>query len=175
MAQFPTFFNMISNIMVEISNELAPNEMYKYDKRNEVLSEYIYLNTPWQPIDFENPPIEGGIQYICEFTKKSNNNVMVFEGISSLMYYFPKLILEKGLKTFEVLSEDDIKKNLEKSKNSIFYLENILHSYVINLENNTIPRNLYNICEKILNSLVESASSKAYYTREYLIKSKKII
>lgn len=170
-----TFFNMISDIMVEISNELAQNERYKYDKRNEILSEYIYLNTPWQPIDFENPPIEGGIQYICEFTKKANSNVMVFEGISSLMYYFPKLILEEGLKTFEVLSEDNIKRNLEKSKNSIFYLENILHSYVINLENNTISRNLYNICEKILNSLVESASSKAYYTREYLIKSKKIM
>lgn len=170
-----TFFNIISDIMIEISNELAQNERYKYDKRNEILSEYIYLNTPWQPVDFENPPIEGGTQYICDFAKKSNNNVIVFEGISSLMYYFPKLILEKGLKTFEVLSEDEIKRNLEKGKNSIFYLENILHFYVINLENNTIPRNLYNICEKILNSLVECASSKAYYTREYLIKSKKII
>ena len=175
MDKYWMFFNMISDVMVEISNELASNERYKYDKRNKILSEYVYLNTPWQPIDFKNPPIEAGIQYICQFAKKTNNNVLVFEGISSLMYHFPKLILLEGLKTFETLSENDIKTNMDNGRNSIFYFENILHSYVINLENNTIPRNLYNICEKILNALVESASSKAYYTREYLIKSKKII
>ena len=77
--------------------------------------------------------------------------------------------------TFKVLLENDIKNNLEKSNNSIFYLENVLHSYIMNLENNTISREMYNICEKILNALVECASSKAYYTREYLMKSKKII
>ena len=99
---------------------------------------------------------------------------MVFEGISSLMYHFPKLILDEGLLTFNELSEENIRKNLEQSSNSIFYLENVLHSYIINLDNNTMSKKVYNICEKILNSLVESASSKAYYTREYLIKSKKI-
>ena len=139
------------------------------------MSEYIYLNTPWQPVDFEKPPISGGVKYICEFVKNSNNNVIVFEGISSLMYYFPELILKEGLITFKTLSENDIKSNLEKSSNSIFYLENLLHSYVINLENNTITREFYNICENILNALVECASSKAYYIREYLMKSKKII
>ena len=169
------FFNKISNIMIDISKELAIGEKYKYEERVKILSEYIYLNTPWQPVDFEKPPISGGVKYICEFVKNSNNNVIVFEGISSLMYYFPELILKEGLITFKTLSENDIKSNLEKSSNSIFYLENLLHSYVINLENNTITREFYNICENILNALVECASSKAYYIREYLMKSKKII
>ena len=48
-------------------------------------------------------------------------------------------------------------------------------SEILNLENNTITREFYNICENILNALVECASSKAYYIREYLMKSKKII
>lgn len=169
------FFNKISNIMIDISKELAIGEKYKYEERVKILSEYIYLNTPWQPVDFEKPPISGGVKYICEFVKNSNNNVIVFEGISSLMYYFPELILKEGLITFKTLSENDIKSNLEKSSNSIFYLENLLHSYVINLENNTITKEFYNICENILNALVECASSKAYYIREYLMKSKKII
>ena len=91
------------------------------------------------------------------------------------MYYFSELILKEGLRTFKTLPENDIKSNLEKSRNSIFYLENVLHSYVMNLENNTISREMYNICERILNALIECASSKSYYIREYLMKSKKII
>lgn len=169
------FFNKILNVMVDISKKIADGEKYKYDERAEILSEYIYLNMPWQPVDFKNPPIRGGVQYICEFVKNSNINVIVFEGISSLMYYFSELILKEGLRTFKTLPENDIKSNLEKSRNSIFYLENVLHSYVMNLENNTISREMYNICERILNALIECASSKAYYIREYLMKSKKII
>lgn len=169
------FFNKISIIIISISKELAKGENYKFDERAKLLSDYIYLNTPWQPIDFEKPPIEEGITYICEFATNSNDNVIVFEGISSLIYHFPKLMLKEGLSTFKNLKENDIKKNFEKSNNSIFYLENALHSYIINLENNTISRDMYNVCEKILNVLIECASSKAYYTREYLMKSKRVV
>lgn len=168
------FWNSISDIMKEISEKLNIGENYKYDERRKILEEYIYLHTPWQPIDFENPPIKEGITYICDFTEKSLQNPLVFEGIVSLMYNFPELILNKGLLTLNKLSGDEIKNNLKKSSNSIFYLENILHSYVINLESNKIPANIYDICEKNLNALVECASSKAYYIREYLMKSKKI-
>ncbi|MDR0978729.1 MAG: hypothetical protein LBL91_02130 [Lachnospiraceae bacterium] len=168
------FWNFISDIMREISKELNKGENYKYDERRKILEEYIYLDTPWQSIDFKNPPIKEGVRYICDFTKESIQNPLVFEGISSLIYNFPKLILNEGLLTFNGLSEKEIENNLKKSNNSIFYLENILHSYIINLENNTLQNQIYNICEKILNSLVECASSKAYYVREYLIKSKKI-
>lgn len=169
------FFNKISIIIINISKELAKGENYKFDERAKLLSDYIYLNTPWQPMDFEKPPIEEGITYICEFATNSNDNVIVFEGISSLIYHFPKLMINKGLITFKNLKENDIKNNFEKSNNSIFYLENALHSYIINLENNTISRDMYNVCEKILNVLIECASSKAYYTREYLMKSKRVV
>lgn len=170
-----SFFNKLSTIINDISKELANGDNYKFDERAKLLSDYIYLNTPWQSIDFEIPPIKDGIQYICEFAANSNNNVIVFEGISSLIYHFPKLILKKGLITFKNLEEKVIKNNFEKSSNSIFYLENALHSYIMNLENNTISREMYNVCEKLLNALIECASSKAYYTREYLMKSKRVI
>ena len=169
------FFNKISIIIINISKELANGENYKFDERAKLLSDYIYLNTPWQPIDFEKPPIAGGISYICDFATNSNKNVIVFEGISSLIYHFPELILKEGLITFKNLEENDIKNIFEKSSNSIFYLENALHSYIINLENNTISREMYNVCEKILDALIECASSKAYYTREYLMKSKRVV
>lgn len=168
------FFNKISTIMINISSELMNGEKYKYDERAKLLSNYIDLNTPWQPIDYEMQTIKDGILYICEFVRNSNKNVIVFEGICSLIYHFPELILKEGLSTFKNMEEEDIKSNLEKSSNSIFYLENILHSYIINLENNTMPREMYNICEKLLNALIECASSKAYYTREYLMKSKRV-
>lgn len=168
------FFHKISDIMTDISNNMKDGETHIYDEKAVLLLEYMCLNMQWKEIDLKNPIIVGGIKYICEFTKKSNHNVIVFEGIASLMYYFPNLILKDGILTFKNLSEKEIRCNLKKSSNSMFYLENVLHTYVMNIESRTISKEMYDICEKILNALVESASSKAYYTRDYLMKSKKI-
>lgn len=169
-----SFWNLLSSKMQDIAKQLCLGENYKYDKRNEILQKFMYVNTSWQPIDYKTQTIKDGVESICEFTSKTVGNPIVFEGISSLMYHFPNLILEKGLIAIEKLSLDDIISNFKKSNNSIFYFENILHVYIINMESKTMPVRTYDICEKLLNSLVEMASSKAYYIREYLIKSKRI-
>ena len=174
MNKYWNLYNVLFEIMCQISLELKKGENYKFDDRKDILEEYVYLNTPWQKLDYQNPPIIGGINYICDFTKNSNKNIIVFEAMCSLIYHFPDLLMKKGILTFEVLSEQNIIYILEKNHNSVFYLENILHSFINSLENSTLEEQMYKTCIKLLNSLIECASSKAYYAREYLIKSKKI-
>ena len=174
MDKYWNLYNILFDIIQQISLELEKGENYRFDDRKDILGEYVYLNTPWQKLDYKNPPIIGGIDYICNFAKNSNKNIIVFEAMCSLIYHFPNLLIKKGILTFETLSEQDIIYILEKNYNSVFYLENILHSFINSLESNTLNEQMYKTCIKLLSSLIECASSKAYYTREYLIKSKKI-
>lgn len=165
---------MLSDKMKEISDDLCKGENYRFKEQREMLNEYMYVNTPWQPIDYKNQPIKEGVDLICNFVKDTAKNPIVFEGITSLQYHFPMLILNKGLVALVGLSEDDVLNNLKRSHNSVYYLENVLHSYIMNYESNVMPVNIYNVCERLLDALVDMASSKAYYVREYMIKSKHI-
>ncbi|MBX4266207.1 hypothetical protein [Clostridium estertheticum] len=168
------FWGLLSEKMREIAKQLCKGENYQYDERSKLLQSYMYVNIHWQPIDFKNQSIKDGVDLICGFAKETAGNPIVFEGVTSLMYYFPELILEKGIIAITNITEEKIVENLQRSGNSIFYLENVLHTYVMNIEGTTIESRLYCSCEKLLNALVEMASANAYYVREYLIKSKKI-
>lgn len=168
-------WGIISSTMEDIAKKLCKGQNYKYDEKREILNKFIYLNTPWQEVDYKSQPIKEGVDLICEFVRKTAENPIVFEGIVSLMYHFPELILEKGILALDELNEASVLKCLEESDNSIFYLENVMHSYVINMESKTMHVKIFNICEKLLDGLVRVASSKSYYVREYLIKSKRIV
>lgn len=111
---------------------------------------------------------------MCEFVEKKADNPIVFAGIVSLVFHFPKLIVVKAIVALVNIDESDITKSLKTESNSIYFLENVLHSYIINLPSKTLACNKYEVCERLLNSLVSLALSKAYYIREHLIKSKRI-
>lgn len=167
-------WGIITNKMKDIAKQLCKGENYRFDERAKLLRSYMYLDTPWQPIDLKNQVIKEGIDLLCGFAKETAENPIVFDGIASLMYYFPKLIFKKGIFAITNITDEEILDNLRKSRNGIFYLENVLHSYMMNLHSITIEAKLYHSCEKSLNALVEMSSAKAYYVREYMIKSKKI-
>lgn len=167
-------WGLLSEKMKGIAEQLCNGENYLYDERSKLLGRYMYMDTPWQPIDVKNQSIKDGVDLICGFAKETAENPIVFEGVTSLMYYFPELIMEKGILAITSTTDEKILKNLRRSRNSIFYLENALHTYVMNIEGTTIEARLYCSCERLLNALVEMASANAYYVREYLIKSKKI-
>ena len=90
------------------------------------------------------------------------------------MYHFPDSYLEKGIAAQSDVSEVELAYNYQKSLNSAFYMENNIYAYVTQLETNAIPAKMYKSCNKILNVLIKRSSSKAYYVREYLLKSKKM-
>ena len=90
------------------------------------------------------------------------------------MYHFPDSYLEKGIEVQTDISGDELVANFRRSKNSVFYMENNIYAYITQLDTNIIPAKMYKACCKILNALIKHSSSKAYYIREYLLKSKKM-
>ena len=133
----------------------------------------MYLNSQWQPADYENMPVNSGVDYICSFAKETIQNPIVYEGLASLMYNFPSAFLRKGIIAQKDISDFDLDENFRRSPNAFFYMENNLFAFITQLDTNTIPAALYQSCKKILDALIRQSSSKAYYIRDYMLKSKK--
>lgn len=163
----------VQEIAIEIGEKY--NGHSRYDDRTKLIRNMLYVDTPWQKVDYERQDIKYGVESINEFTKKAGMNPDVFEAMSSLMYHFPKLFFDKGLVILSSFHQVRIKMNLTFGLNSVFYLEKSIHRYL--MVENTAPlhREEHQACLILLNELVEIASSEAYYLREHLIHSRRII
>ena len=135
----------------------------------------MYVNCSWQPLDYQNEPVKDGVDCICSFAKETIQNPIVYEGLASLMFHFPDSYLERGIAAQIDISDDELTANFMRSNNSVFYMENNIYAYITLLDTNRIPAKMYMACCKILNALIKQSSSKAYYIREYLLKSKKMV
>jgi len=135
----------------------------------------LYADTPWQKVDYQKRDIRYGEASIIEFTKKAGINPDVFEAMASLMYHFPDLFFTKGFLVLAGFHPDSIKTNLTYKRNSVFYLEKSIHRYLMVDHTGPLNRAEHRACLVLLNGLVEMASSEAYYLRENLIHSRRIM
>lgn len=167
------FWNLLSDAAKEIVIESNISSNYRSQKRQEMLIEYMYTDYNWQPVDYQNMPVNSGVDYICAFAKETIGNPIVYEGLASLMYNFPDAFLAEGIKAQSNISREDLFQIFIRSSNAMFYMENNLYAYITHMETNVMPSNSFNTCKKLLDVLIMQASSKAYYIREYLLKSKR--
>lgn len=144
------------------------------DDRRKLVRGMLHADLDWQEIDFESQDIALGKEHILEFVNNTGENPDVFESMASLMYYFPKIFLEPGLK---ILAKHQIEVGsvyLLSGVNTVFYLEGAIQRFLQMDETNTLPKKMHQACYTLLNALVDKASSKAYYLREQLVRSKRI-
>lgn len=144
------------------------------DDRRKLLRGMLHTDLDWQKIDFESQDTALGKEYILKFVNNTGENPDVFESMASLMYSFPKIFLEAGLK---ILAKHQIELgsvHLLSGVNTVFYLEGAIQQFLQMDETNTLPKEMHQACYTLLNALVDKASSKAYYLREQLVRSKRI-
>lgn len=166
----------LSETVQEIAQTLIQNydRHGKNDERTRLIRSMLYVDTPWQKIDYERQEIAFGKELILDFVKNAGNNPDVFEGIASLMYHFPVIFFGEGLKiTAEYLQVTD-QKQLFVRKNTPFYLEKALQRFLLMNDGGTLSNDVHQNCCILLDAIIETASSGAYYLREHLIRSKRI-
>jgi hypothetical protein len=61
------------------------------------------------------------------------------------------------------------------SRNTAFYLEMAIQRFLQSENTGSLPKKLHESCFILLNAIIETASSRAYYLREHLIRSRKIV
>ena len=137
----------------------------------------LYANADWQKFDYEyeSQGIALGKDLLLEFTENAGTNQDVFEALASLIYHFPKIFFEDGIHILARHQDEEKSNRLISHSNTAFYLENAIQRFLQIDHPGPLPRKMHDSCFILLNALVETASSRAYYLREHLIRSRKIL
>jgi energy-coupling factor transporter ATP-binding protein EcfA2 len=173
---FWNFWNQLSDKVQEIALSIKDQKENKHrDKRNKLVGEMLFLDVPWQKTDYEKQDIGIGKEFILEFVSKAGENSDVFEAMASLMYHFPRIFLEQGL--ILLANHQNVIKGtkLFSKVNTIYYLEISIQRFLLQEYTEYLSLKQHKSCHILLDALIETASSKAYFLREHLIKSRRIL
>lgn len=151
------------------------NTRYREDgEKSKLIRGMLFADIPWQKIDYERQDIALGKDLILEFVRGAGRNVDVFEALSSLMYHFPKIFFEPGVRVLAKHQEEVGGTRLLSGVNTVFYLEGSIQRFLQVDETGPLSRDMHQACFTLLDAIVETASSRAYYLREQLIHSRRI-
>jgi hypothetical protein len=161
----------LSQKVQELAIGLADSESRSrhQDSRRKLIRNMLHADTPWQKVDYENQDIVLGKELLLEFFKNAGKNLDVFEGLASLMYHFRSIFFEPGIHILSRHQREQGGTRLFSGVNTAFYLERAIQYFLQIDQTKPLPRNLHESCLVILNAIVETASSRAYYLREHLI------
>lgn len=166
----------LSPYMQKIAISIAEDspELNSRDSRRKLLRSILKLDIEWTKFDYENPSIAVGKDLLLEFAENAGNNPDVFEALASWMYYFPSIFLERGLHILAQHQAEAGGIKLLRGINTAFYIERAIQRFLQVDQMGLLSRQVHKSCLILLNAVVETASSKAYYLREHLIRSRKI-
>lgn len=140
--------------------------------RVELVRSFIFVNTPWQPLDFKRPFIPMGAPSLLDFARQAGGNRDVFQGLAGLMYHFPMSFLAEGLLVLADWQRHAGAPAL--TGNTTFYLELSLQRFLRRDHSEPLPRAAFDACLLLLTKLVESASARSYYLREQLVRTQRM-
>jgi hypothetical protein len=166
----------LSPKLQEIAIEAAGNNSdYGWQgKRRKLVRGILQADITWQKFDYENQNIAIGKDLLLEFVTNAGKNPDVFEALASLMYHFPSIFFESGIHILSKHQRDEGGIRL-LSRNTAFYLERAIQRFLQLDQTGPLSRTMHQSCFVLLNAIVETASSRAYYLREHLIRSRKIV
>lgn len=91
------------------------------------------------------------------------------------MHYFPSIFFESGLYILSKHQHEEGGIHLLSGVNTSFYLERSIQRFLQLNQTGPLPKNIHESCFVLLDAIVETASSRAYYLREHLIRSRRIV
>ncbi|HUS10606.1 MAG TPA: ATP-binding protein [Pyrinomonadaceae bacterium] len=171
------FWKELSKKVEDIAIATADRDSrYQGEKNSRKLIRGMLLaDAPWQKLDYERQDIALGKDLILEFVENAGKNLDVFEALSSLMYHFPRVFFQSGVHILAKHQSEVGGTRLLSGINTAFYLEGSIQRFLQIDETGPLPRQMHQSCFTLLDSLVETASSRAYYLREQLIHSRRIL
>ncbi|ACK70730.1 conserved hypothetical protein [Gloeothece citriformis PCC 7424] len=161
----------VQNIALKLTEKSFDRQ--ESDKR-QLIRGMLHTDSPWSKIDYENQDIALGKDLILEFVENAGKNSDIFESLASLMYHFPSIFCESGLPILSNHQKEEESTRL-LSRNTAFYLEMAIQRFLQAENTGSLPKKLHESCFILLNAIIETASSRAYYLREHLIRSVKIL
>ncbi len=151
------------------------SEYRQRDKRQKLIRSMLHADTPWQKLDYENQDIGIGKDLILEFITNTGKNPDVFESLASLIHHFPSIFFESGIRILSKHQKGEGGIHLLSGVNTSFYLERAIQHFLLIDQTGSLTKTMHESCFVLLDAIVETASSRAYYLREHLIRSRRIV
>lgn len=173
--KFWWFWNEIANNTQKIAIDMV-KEKSRYNKSHEnqrkLIRNMLFTSVNSENFDYERKNMIIGKKSIEEFVINAGMNPDVFEAMTRLMFYYPDLFFESGLR---ILSQHQNNANNTQllTENGRLYLEMCFNQF-FHEESVSMSKEQYHSCQLLLDALVNTGSSGAYYLREYMIQSLKI-
>jgi hypothetical protein len=167
----------LSDKVQEIAIEIAQKDSdhRQLDDRTKLIRRMLKADLDWQKIDLENQEIAYGKDVILDFVTKVGKNPDVFEALAKLIYYFPSIFFETGVQILAKHQKEEKGTRLFSGINTAFYLERSIQRYLQLNQTGPLSKKMHESCLVLLDGIVETASSRAYYLREHLIRSRRIL
>lgn len=169
-------WNALSQKVQEIAIEIGQGtpDYIRQDDRRKLIRGMLKADIKWQKIDFESQTISYGKDMILEFVDNAGKNPDVFEALAKLMFDFPSIFFESGIHILLRHQKEENGTRLLSWINTSFYLERSIQRFLQITQTGPLPRNMHESCFILLDAIVETGSSSAYYLREHLVKSRRI-
>jgi hypothetical protein len=154
--------------------EIAIEPSKNTSEYNRLIRGMLHVDASWQKTDKEVQYIIDGKDLILEFVRNAGKNPDVFESLASLIYHFPLIFLDPGI---HILSKHQREKGgiiLLSGVNTVLYLERSIQHFLQLNQTRFLSKSMYDSCLILLDATIETASSKAYYLREKIMRSRKI-
>ncbi|KKG36017.1 ATP-binding protein [Methanosarcina mazei] len=170
------FWRQLSEPVQKIAIKIAKGKSRRrqVDDERELIRHMLFADIRNQHVDHERNNIQLGKDSIEQFVINAGINPDVFEAMSSLMFYYPEIFLESGLL---ILSkhQEEIGGTELFSRNTVFYLEIALSRYLLFENTALLSKEIYDSYKILLDAIVKTGSSRAYYLRENLIRARRVV
>lgn len=163
----------VQKIAIEIAQHNSDDR--HRDDRSKLIRCMLQAEVDWQKTELENQYIEHGKDLILEFVTNTGKNPDVFESLAKLMYYFPSIFFESGIHILSKHQREEGGIRLLSEVNTVFYLERSIQRFLQIDQTGPLQKNMHDSCFILIDAIVETASSQAYYLREHLIRSRRIL
>lgn len=169
------FWSLFIPELHKIANANTIDSPHEDEHKIEFLKKMLFINSQFQNYSDSKQYIEPGVNIIIDFAKISGGNIHVFSGLSRLMYHFQDLFFEESI----IILADKFCQNprllSEGSDNTVFCLEMSISKFLQITNHEHLHYKIHQSCLVLLNAIVEKGSARAYYLREHLIRSRKIL
>lgn len=172
-------WKQLSGIMQKIAVKNAKNQYQskKYEndlvkKQHKLIRDMLFSDLQPHQLEYEKENLIHGKELIIGFLENAGVNFEVFEAATKLIFHYPDIFFESGIK---ILSKHQktIGGTQLLTKNAAFYLEMCINRF-LNGAKTSISKEEYRSCQILLDALVDTGSSGAYYLREHMVRSRKI-
>jgi hypothetical protein len=145
------------------------------DERRKLIRGMLKADADWKPLDYERQDIALGKDLILEFVNNAAINPDVFGAMAALMSHFPRIFFTPGIHILARHQADAGGTHLLSGVNTSFYLEGSIKRFLNIDQPGQIAKDMHQSCLVLLDAVVENGSSSAYYLREQLIRSRRIL